>query len=189
MNRDGEVDSHSGLEEFFDWFQYQRRLLAGELARILLSLGTMRHQQDRLNLPFEERESAYLTVDEAKRFFARQAEHLDWVTMLGLLALAEGILRRDFDSRVKAKRKDALSRHYRDIQRRCKDRVTLRDHLLPALRECGAGSLTVDDFTSVLRLRDWLAHGRHWTPRLARNYTPEIVFDISRRLLLAALRA
>ncbi len=189
MNRSGGIDSHSGLEELFDWFQYQRRLLASELARVLLSLGTTRHQHDRLNLPSKEQESAYLTVEEAKRLFDRHAEHLDWVTMLGLLSLTEGILRRDFDSRVKAKRKDALSRRYRDIHRQCKDRVTLRDHLLPALRECGAGNLTVDDFTSVLRLRDWLAHGRHWTPRLARNYTPEIVFDISQSLLLAALHA
>jgi hypothetical protein len=43
--------------------------------------------------------------------------------------------------------------------------------------------VAVGDFRGALKLRHWLAHGRWWQPKLGRNYTPQIVFDVSRVLI------
>jgi len=43
----------------------------------------------------------------------------------------------------------------------------------------------VSAFRGVLKLRHWLAHGRHWHPKLGRGYTPNDVFDISQALIYA----
>jgi hypothetical protein len=42
------------------------------------------------------------------------------------------------------------------------------------------------DFKGALKLRNWLAHGRYWTPKLGRkSYSPGDVFDICEQLLMA----
>jgi hypothetical protein len=56
----------------------------------------------------------------------------------------------------------------------------LVDDILGALKEAGVG---VGGFRGTLKLRDWLAHGRHWHPKLGRGYTPEDVLDIARELI------
>jgi hypothetical protein len=61
-------------------------------------------------------------------------------------------------------------------------RVSL-EKILDAMKDEGARASVVADFRGVLRLRNWLAHGRYWHPRLGRGYTPSDVFDISRNLV------
>ena len=100
--------------------------------------------------------------------------------MFELLATTEAILRIEFDARVKGRRKDSLSRRFRDAHKLRGEKIRLDDDILAALKEAG---VEVGDFRGTLRLRDWLAHGRHWHPKLGRGYTPGDVLGIARELI------
>jgi hypothetical protein len=51
------------------------------------------------------------------------------------------------------------------------------------MRDAGVPTSVIGAFRGALRLRHWLAHGRHWHPKLGRGYAPADVFDISRGLI------
>ena len=122
---------------------------------------------------------AGLTRSEVAEFFDEQKDQLNLVTMLEFLSTAEAILRLDFETRVAARKKDSLSRRYRQIESD-RDKVRLDEDLLDAMAEEG---VNVSDFRGALRLRHWLAHGRYWAPKLGQSYTPQVVFDISKSLI------
>jgi hypothetical protein len=115
--------------------------------------------------------------------------------MLDLMSATEAALRNDFDQRVDRKKKDPLSRRFRQLRKKHGDRVRLDEHLLEAW------SLSVEDaddlhrrtvreaialFRGDINLRNWLAHGRHRRPKLARQYPSAAeVFEACRRLQIA----
>ena len=103
--------------------------------------------------------------------------------MFDVLAATEAILRIEFAARVAARRKDTLSRRYRQIHRERAARVRLEEDILAALKEEGVPASAVSGFRSALKLRHWLAHGKYWHPKLGRAYTFEHVFYISRTLV------
>lgn len=39
------------------------------------------------------------------------------------------------------------------------------------------------DFIGVLNYRNWLAHGKYWSPKLGQKYTPGDTYDIVERLI------
>ena len=41
----------------------------------------------------------------------------------------------------------------------------------------------ISEFRGALNLRDWLAHGRYWNPKLGRKHSPEDVLNISKMLV------
>jgi hypothetical protein len=55
------------------------------------------------------------------------------------------------------------------------------------MKEEGVPASAISAFRGVLRMRHWLAHGRHWHPKLGRGYGPSDVFDISRALIEAVV--
>jgi hypothetical protein len=105
------------------------------------------------------------------------------MTSFALLAEAEAVLRVDFLSRVAQRRKDDVSRAFRALYQEKGDRVDLDRELLeiwrtfvPACRGC------VGEFRGALKLRNWFAHGRYWTPRLGRMYEARTAFDLAGRM-------
>ena len=100
--------------------------------------------------------------------------------MLELLATTEAILRIDFNARVAAKKKDPLSRRFRDVHKERQEKIRLDEDILTEMKE---ERIRVSDFRGLLNLRHWLAHGRYWPPRLGRDFTPDSVFDISKALI------
>lgn len=121
-----------------------------------------------------------LTVNEIEDFYEAQRDQLNLMVMLELLATTEAILRLDFEARITARKKDSLSRRFRAIRKKRADRVRLDEDILDAMKDEG---IPVAGFKGILKLRHWLAHGRHWRPRLGRSYAPSDVFDISKALL------
>ena len=103
--------------------------------------------------------------------------------MFELLATAEAILRIDFDRRTTMKWKDPLSRRFRQIRAERSERVRLDEDILEALGSEIQPASVVSEFKGALRLRHWLAHGRHWHPKLGHDYGPNDVFDISQKLI------
>jgi hypothetical protein len=54
---------------------------------------------------------------EVEEFFDEQAGYLELLAMFELLATTEAILRMEFDARVKGRRKESLSRRFRDAHK------------------------------------------------------------------------
>jgi hypothetical protein len=121
---------------------------------------------------------------EVDAFFAE----LDFLSMLDLMSATEAAVRVDFWRRVHGRDRDALSRRFRDLAKVYEDRVSLEEHVLDArVAERPDVRSPARDFKGALRLRNWLAHGRYWTPKLARqSYTPADVYDVCDRLLRQA---
>lgn len=124
-----------------------------------------------------------MTVDELALQFEWAKDELDNHLMLGILAALEAEFRQDFERRCQKRLKDDLSRSCRAIRKKRKRRVRLEEDILNAWKEqCPSKHKLVSEIKSVLKLRHWLAHGRHWVPKLGRNFD---FFDVERLALTA----
>lgn len=87
--------------------------------------------------------------------------------------------------------KDDVSQRFREASRRRKtknERISLERDILETWRELGPqprAKNSVNLFVSVLDLRHWLAHGRHWTGRLGRDYGTQDIHVVRVNLLNA----
>jgi hypothetical protein len=122
-----------------------------------------------------------MTSQQVEEFFAE----LDYLCILDLLSATEAALRVDFWTRVQNKKRDRLSRHFRNLNRTKGRKISLNSHILESWIEYDPGLKSkVAHFRGTLKLRDWLAHGRYWTPRFGRvDYSPTDVFDVCNSLL------
>jgi hypothetical protein len=173
--------SDPDLAIIWRWFEFQAALIAEErdhLRRLvplgLSALSSLREHEHQFILQSWSEVDAYLNSQRAE---------LELLAMFELLATAEAILRIDFDRRATMKRKDPLSRRFRQIRAERTERVRLDEDILEALRSEIQPASVVSEFRGALRLRHWLAHGRHWHPKMGRGYGPNDVFDISQKLI------
>ena len=124
-----------------------------------------------------------MTKDEILEHFTGQQEELEKLVSFDFVASAEASLRLDYLTRVYNKKKDSISRNFRELYQKKGLEAKLNEDILEIwVSSQPACKSAVGDFRGVLRLRHWLAHGRYWTPKLGRNYSPERVFDISKNL-------
>ncbi len=171
------------LEAVWNWFDFQISLLSEERSQVLQSLRGL----GTVNTLSRKRQERFigLTGAEVEEFFVVQRERLDLLTMFDLLATTEALLRLNFKARVGNRAKDELSRKFRDLERDKSGKIRLDEDLLEALKQCGVPKKIISDMRGVLKLRHWLAHGRHWHPKLGQGYQTEDVFVISRDLIQA----
>jgi hypothetical protein len=164
------------------WFEFQVALIGDERARVLL---TFPPRSDVVVEARRQHESQLigLTRAEVEEFFDAQRDRLELLTMFELLGTTEAILQIDFKARVTTRKKDGLSRRFREIDRIRGDKIRLDEDILVAMKEEGLPANIVADFRGALKLRHWLAHGRYWHPKLGRGYAPGDVFDIVRALI------
>jgi hypothetical protein len=176
-----EAQSDPDLNVVWEWFELQGQLIASERRRFRLFFQGLVSSDD-LDAALENRFRGLNRV-EVEDAFENQRRELELLTMLGLLATAEAILRNDFERRVARRLKDGLSRKYRTIAKR-KKRTRLDEDLLEILKQEVTPSI-VSDFRGALRLRHWLAHGRYWHPKLGRPYSAREIVDISKAVVEA----
>lgn len=170
-------------QDIWNWYQAQRRIVSGERVRTRSSPGTRQHSHD----------SPYfgLTEAEIEDYFDQQIEELELLTMLGLISVTEGCLHRDFRARTSQRLKDKISKRFRRIQKKCNKknrRIELEGHILPVWREHSDDrdkSRAINGFCSLLPLRHWLAHGRHWNAKLGRDYDTQDVYVTCSSVLTA----
>jgi hypothetical protein len=124
-----------------------------------------------------------LTPVEVEEFFDSQKGRLELLTMFEILATTEAVLRIEVRIRVDGRKKDALSRRLRKLYKARGERIRLDEDILAAMKDEGISASAIAGFRSALKLRNWLAHGRHWHPKLGSGYTPNDVFDVSRALI------
>lgn len=98
-----------------------------------------------------------------------------------LLASIEASFRVDYLQRNYAKKRDDLSRAFRDLYREKQQRVSLTDDILQRWQEhSDVTPALVGNIRSAFRYRDWLAHGRYWVAKLGRQYDFETLYDLGR---------
>jgi hypothetical protein len=105
------------------------------------------------------------------------------MNMLEILATTEAIPRTEVKNRAAARKKDSLSKRLRRLHKVRGGRIRLDEDILAAMKEEGLSASAISAFRGALKLRHWLAHGRHWHPKLGRGYAPADVFDIARDLI------
>jgi len=172
----------TNLDAVWRWFEFQRDLIAKELNDSLKSLVGAAGEPRPIHL-FRRG----TTTIEVRDFFASQNEQLDLMVMLEIVAATEGILR--VNSLQRRKKKDHPSRRFRAVYKQGRQEARLKSgrlkirldkDILEAIAEEG---VNVSEFRGALNLRNWLALGRYWAPKLGHNYTPEVVFDICTDLI------
>jgi len=166
------------IQAVWDWYEFQSRILADEHARVFLAFRGGA-------IPQDSRFFA-LTHDEIDGFFDEHRRELDYLVMLDLLTSAEAAIRIDFSARVEERRKDPVSRRFRYLSRQQREKISLEQHILKTWKTLVPNTKSaIGDFLGALRLRDWLAHGRYWNPKLGRRYSPSDVYDITNGVLAA----
>lgn len=169
------------LDEVWEWYVLQGDLISEEVVRTLNTLSAGR-------TPAEPRYFG-LSRDEIKELFRVQREELKQAAMLILLAATEAALKVDFIVRVRERKNDAVSRSFAALYKKSKLRVRLEEDLLDAWERHGSApsvKTAAGRFKDALLLRNWLAHGRFWKPKLSQEYAPQDVFGICNDLLKAA---
>ena len=180
MTQGFEADANPSIKSSWDWHEFQVALLHEERGRVLQMFQT------NVTIIVERRRDAQFvgfSRFEVEDFFDIQLGHLKLLTMFDLLATTEAILRINFKDRVKARKKDRLSKGFRKLQKAGGDKIRLDEDILTVMKEEGVRANVIADFRSVLKLRHWLAHGRHWNPKIGRGYEPGDVFDIAKALI------
>jgi hypothetical protein len=186
MNAGSLLNTLSGDEPTLDdvwlWYEFQWAVIGEEKGRILSALAA----------GIGPTESRYVgkTRDELETDFAFQINELGAAAALLMLAATEAAMRVDFVERVGQKKKDPVSRKFREIHRKRKDKVRLEEDILNPWVDKSADSAVkaaVSAFKGVLKYRNWLAHGRYWKPKLGQpsGYDPLDVFELCQQLLQA----
>jgi hypothetical protein len=90
-------------------------------------------------------------------------ELLCW-SIMNSIANAEAIVQRDYLHRINKRKKDPLSRLYRAMYSKSK-LVRLKDIILEWPKATPSCRPIVNRFIDILRIRNWIAHGRYYTLR------------------------
>lgn len=99
---------------------------------------------------------------------------------LALLAAVEAAFRVDYLERVYARRKDPLSRAFRQLHQMHGNRLRLDEDILGLwLTHTAIAPTFIGLLRGVLNYRHWLAHGRYWIPKLGQRYDFDTVYSLA----------
>ncbi len=177
-----EAHDDPDIDRVWTWFEYQIALIGESRASVLRHFNPNPNVTGQALRPHEVQFTGF-TLREVEDFFDTQRGQLELLTMFEILATTEAVLRIEVRTRVAARKRDSLSKRFRRLYKIKGERIRLDEDILFAMKEEGVSSSAIGGFRGVLKLRNWLAHGRHWHPKLGRGYAPSDVFDISRALI------
>lgn len=163
------------LDEVFRWYELQL-LLLNEEDRRLSSLPPGSAIPDRYR---DERS------DELREQFSSARKLLQYAAMLHILSTTEALLTLAFKDLSKHKTKSAISRRFRKVKKERGKKVRLVEDILDTWIEVYPQTApSIRGYKGVVPLRDWLAHGRYWNPKMGRPvYEVRDVYDIASEML------
>jgi len=170
-----EAERTQDLGEVLRWYELQLLLLKEEDRRLSrLVTGNL--------IPARYRDES---ADEVRQQLASARKHLRYAAMLHLLTTTEALLRLGFEDLSKRQTKPAISRRFRKIGRERGEKIRLEEDILDTWIEVYPETArSIREFKCVLPLRDWLAHGRYWNPKIGRAvYEVPDVFDVASEML------
>jgi hypothetical protein len=114
------------------------------------------------------------------RLDARRADYIEETGLrssLAMLTWLEAVFQLDYQYRCRKRLKDDLSRAFRAMYKRRPDNVSLEKDIFDAWSSCASGAHPlIGELRSAFKFRNWLAHGRYWTPKLGRNHDFESLY-------------
>lgn len=111
------------------------------------------------------------TIREIEQERNERGEELDISSCFAALSCVEAAFRIDYLQRCYARKRDPLSRHFRQLYKNVEARVSFEEDLLEAWKQhCAVPATLIGDLRAAFRFRHWLAHGRYWVPKFGRRY-------------------
>ncbi|HVB97558.1 MAG TPA: hypothetical protein VNG11_07475 [Chloroflexota bacterium] len=133
-----------------------------------------------------------MTEGEVDAHYDADRRELDRLTVLNLVASAEGTLKVDYFHRVAKRLKDSLSLAYQKWHKTLSANKQLRPDfddggILDVLKETKVmDNNIIGRYRECLRARHWLGHGRYWSkPVEVDRLDPDDVYDRADALLRA----
>jgi hypothetical protein len=122
-------------------------------------------------------------IDEPRE---KSLYELDLTSSLSVLSSVEAAIRLDYLGRVYGRWRDPLSKAMKDLHREKGNRARLQEELIPLWREkAGIRGEAVNQLSSAIKYRHWLARGRYWTPKFGRAYDYLTVYLIAQEFIEA----
>jgi hypothetical protein len=117
VNLPFEPQGDPDIDSVWTWFEFHIALISQSRSEVLRSIGLGGSRGGEALQPHDGRFVGF-TRTEVEEFFETQRGELELLTMFELLATTEAILRIEVKARVTARKKDALSRRFREFARR-----------------------------------------------------------------------
>lgn len=126
---------------------------------------------------------ARLDTYPGPRIVVRPADYIEETGLrssLAILTWIEAAFQLDYQYRCRRRLKDGLSRAFRAIYKRKPDYVSVEHDIFDAWSGYASGAHPlIGELRSAFKFRNWLAHGRYWTPKLGRNYDFESLYRLA----------
>ena len=134
---------------------------------------------------FPERFLGYSITELTIELNERLSE-IDVSSSLSLLSAIEAAFRIDYLQRCYQKKKDPLSRVFREIHKVKGSKTSLEDDILDSWKQnSSAPKEILGHLKGALKFRHWLAHGRYWAPKLGRTkYDYQSVYQLAQLVFL-----
>lgn len=109
---------------------------------------------------------------EVKEKLTLRLDESDVRSTFAALTSLEAHFRIDFDYRCWRRKKDRLSVYFREVEKNRKGKVRLDEDILEGWRThyTTQPADLISELRGAFKFRNWLAHGRYWTPKLGRKY-------------------
>ncbi|WP_400766407.1 hypothetical protein [Methylosinus sporium] len=118
--------------------------------------------------------------DEVRSELGYRKAELDRNTTLNLLAAVEAAFRIDYLQRCYLKKKDDVSRQFREIYKEKEARASLEDDIFEVWKNNTLGSAKlIGELRGAFKFRHWMAHGRYWTPKFGQKYDYLSVYPLA----------
>jgi hypothetical protein len=120
------------------------------------------------------------TSEELQIELQQRLAEADLSSSLNALAALEATFRVDYLQRSYMRKRDKLSKLFRQIYIKQGARASFEDDILKAWRESTSGNDgIIGDIRGAFKYRHWLAHGRYWEPKLGRKYDFATIYGLS----------
>jgi hypothetical protein len=97
-----------------------------------------------------------------------------------LLSALEAAFRIDYLQRSYQRKKDKLSKTFRNLHQQKGSRASLEENILSVWKEhTSVPANLIGDLRGVFKYRHWLAHGRYWTPKLGQKYDYDSIYELA----------
>ncbi|MXW77780.1 MAG: hypothetical protein F4Z57_02090 [Gemmatimonadetes bacterium] len=100
-------------------------------------------------------------------------------TSMSILAALEATFRMDFLQRCYKRRRDPLSRYFRELHKQRGQYVPLKDIFSQWQLHSNVPRSIISDLDRAFKYRHWLAHGRYWTPKIGREYDYDDIYALA----------
>lgn len=107
-------------------------------------------------------------------------DEIDLTSTMSILTALEAAFRIDYLRRVYTRRRDVLSRAFREVYQTRKEMPRLEDDIFKGWRDnsCVPQRL-ISELRGAFKFRHWMAHGRFWTPKHGRQYDFNYIFSLA----------